>query len=168
MSSLCPAGGCGSEGDWFRQNCWVQPERLLSTGIVTSPNYPDRYPDNLDITETVQVESGKVLRIEFTYVAVWVADMCPNDFVKITDGDGTTLMDRGCGYSERSPTSYGYFLPPIITTLTNTVDIFFHTDGSGAQKGWSLNWTAVTPGLKSLLVTAIQRFPKSLLLYSGK
>ena len=94
--------------------------------------------------------------------------MCPRHFVKITDGDGTTLMDRGCGYSERSPTSYGYFLPPIITTLTNTVDIFFHTDGSGAQKGWSLNWTAVTPGLKSLLVTAIQRFPKSLLLHSGK
>lgn len=79
-----------------------------------------------------------------------MADMCPNDYVKITDGDGTTLMGKGCGYSNRSPTSSGYFLPPIITTLTNTVDIFFHTDASSGKEGWSLNWTAVTPGLKPL------------------
>ena len=97
------------------------------------------------------MESGKVLRIEFTFFAVWIAPMCPNDYVNVTDGDGTTLMGKGCGYLNRSPTSSGYFKPPIITTMTNTVDIFFHTDGSGTQTGWSLNWAAVTPGLKPLL-----------------
>ena len=92
-----------------------------------------------------------MLRIEFTKIAIWWAEMCPNDYVKITDEDGTTLMDRGCGYGPGNKASASYFLPPIITTLTNTVNIFFHTDASGAQKGWSLKWTAVTPGLKPLL-----------------
>ena len=131
--------------------CRVQLERLPTTGVVTSPNYPDKYPNNLDRTETIQVESGKVLRIEFTFTAIWVADGCPSDWVKITDWDGTTLLGKGCGYSDRSPTSSSYFLPPIITSVTNTVDIFFHTDGSGSRNGWSLNWTSVAPGLNPLL-----------------
>ena len=118
-----------------------------STGVVTSANYPGRYPDNLNRTETVKVESGKVLRMQFTNTAVWHAAGCPKDYVKITDGDGTILMDRSCGYSQSGPSSNSYFPPPVITSKTNTVDILFYTDGSGTTDGWSLNWTAVTPGL---------------------
>ena len=110
-----------------------------------------------------------MLRIEFTKIAIWWAKMCPRHYVKITDGDGTTLMDRGCGYGPGgSKTSAGYFLPPIITTLTNTVNIFFHTDASGAQKGWSLKWTAVTPGLKPLLAILTQKLANSMNFQSGK
>ena len=128
-----------------------------STGVVTSPNYPGRYPDNLNRTETVKVESGKVLRMQFTKTAVWHATGCPKDYVKITDGDGTILMDKSCGYSSHSPTSSAYFLPSAITTKTNTVDILFHTDASGSQDGWSLNWTAVTPGLKHHCFQSLSR-----------
>ena len=109
-----------------------------------------------------------MLRIEFTKIAVWWAQMCPRHYVKITDGDGTTLMDRGCGYGPGNKASSSYFLPPIITTLTNTVDIFFHTDGGGAQTGWSLNWTAVTAGLKPLLALLTQKLPKSMIFQPGK
>ena len=109
-----------------------------------------------------------MLRIEFTKIAIWWAEMCPNDYVKITDEDGTTLMDRGCGYGPGNKASASYFLPPIITTLTNTVNIFFHTDGSGTQPGWSLKWTAVTPGLKPLLAIWTQKLPNSVNFQSGK
>ena len=110
-----------------------------------------------------------MLRIEFTKIAIWWAQMCPRHYVKITDGDGTTLMDRGCGYGPGgSKTSASYFLPPIITTLTNTVNIFFHTDGSGARTGWSLKWTAVTPGLKPLLAILTQKLANSMNFQSGK
>merc|ERR1719350_896022 len=54
-SPLCPAEGCSSEGN------------------VTSPNHPDNYPNNLDKTVTLQVESGKILRLEFTHFAVFGA-----------------------------------------------------------------------------------------------
>ena len=103
------------------------------------------------------MESGKILRLEFTHFAVYACDVttCPCDFVKITDGDGTTLMDNSCGYSYLDPSSSLYFLPPIITTRSNRVEIFFHTDGSGdTEPGWSLSWSAVTPGEKALMVNS--------------
>ena len=125
---------------------------LKATGVVTSPNHPANYPDNLNKTQTIEVESGKILRLEFTHFAVHTCDdvtTCSCDFVKITDGDGTTLMDNSCGYSDPSWSSY--FLPPIITTRSNRVEIFFHTNNGGATTGWtttgwSLSWSAVTPG----------------------
>ena len=121
----------------------------FTTGVVLSPNHPQLYPHNLERTDTIQVESGKMLRLEFTRFQVYRCSgaTCSCDYVKIVDGDGTTLLDRGCGYSDRPLSSSWYFLPPIFTTNTNAVDIFFHTDSSGASPGWSLNWTAVTPGL---------------------
>ena len=124
---------------------------LKATGVVTSPNHPNNYPHNLDKTEIIEVESMKILRLEFTHFAVWACHItsCPCDFVKITDGDGTTLMDNSCGYSTADPSSYYYFLLPIITTNSNRVEIFFHTSG-GTSAGWSLSWSAVTPGEKDL------------------
>ena len=133
---------------------------MKATGVVTSPNHPGNYPDNLDKTQTIEVESGKILRMEFTHFAVYACDIntCPCDFVKITDGDGTTLMDNSCGYSSRDPSSSLYFLPPIITTRSNRVEIFFHTDGDWTAAGWSLSWSAVTPGEKSLILNSIGIF----------
>ena len=116
---LCPVEGCGSGG------------------VVNSPNYPSNYPHNLDKTETIQVESGKVLRLVFTSFEVFSCDgvnTCSCDYVKITDGDETTLMDNSCGYSSNPSDSF-FFLPPIITTKSNKVEIFFHTNHTGKRKG---------------------------------
>ena len=126
---------------------------MKATGVVTSPNHPGNYPNNLDKIETIEVESGKILRLEFTNFAVWACDVntCPCDYVKITDGDGTTLMDNSCGYSDRDPSDSLYFLPSIITTRSNKVEIFFHTNGAVTDPGWSLSWSAVTPGEKALI-----------------
>ena len=132
---------------------------LKATGVVTSPNHPDLYPDNLDKTQTIEVESGKILRLEFTHFVVQVCgniNSCPCDYVKITDGDGTTLMDNSCGYSSSDPSSSSYFLPPIITTRSNRVEIFFHTNGRYTTSGWSLSWSAVTPGEKALMLNSIK------------
>ena len=130
---------------------------LKATGIVTAPNYPDNYPNNIDQTQIIEVESGKILRLEFTHFAVWACDIatCPCDFVKITDGDGTTLMDNSCGYSS-DPSSSLYFLPPIITTRSNRVEIFFHTNAYYTRTGWSLSWSAVTPGEKALMFNSVR------------
>ena len=125
---------------------------LKATGVVTSPNHPSQYPNNLNKTQFIEVESGKILRMEFTNFAVDWGSTCQFDFVKITDGDGTTLMDNSCGYSDPSYSSY--FLPPTITTRSNRVEIFFHTDGSHTTSGWSLSWRAVTPGEKALVLNS--------------
>ena len=91
-----------------------------------------------------------MLRLEFSRFSIYPCNSdtvtCPCDAVKILEGDGTTLMERGCGYSSTNPSHSQYFLPPILTTKANTVDIFFYTDSSTGASGWSLSWTAVTPG----------------------
>ena len=97
------------------------------------------------------------MRLEFSQFAVRICtniNECPCSHVKITDGDGTILMDKSCGYATHPTDSSSYFMPPMITTKTNAVDIYHHTDGSGAAAGWSFNWTAVTPGLKPLHSTS--------------
>ena len=121
---------------------------LFSSGNVTSPNHPGNYPHGLDIKELITVKSGKILRLEFKHFAVYGSpSFCQAyDFVKITDGDGTTLMDNSCGYSDFDPSSSSFFQPPIITSLTNTVEIYFHTDDEIAASGWSLDWTALASG----------------------
>ena len=132
------------------------PDLILSsflTGVVQSPNHPRDYRNNLDKTETIQVESGKLLRLEFTHFDVQWGSDCQFDHVKITDGDGTTLMEKSCGHSSTDPSDSRYFLPPIITTRSNRVEIFFHTDGAYTQPGWSLSWSAVTPGTKTPSLT---------------
>ena len=114
-------------------------ERLFITGVVTSPNFPGNYSNNLEKTQTIEVKIGKILLLEFTHFDVLDCGnitTCPCDFVKIRDGDGITLMDRSCGYLP----------PPMIRTRSNRVEIFFGTDDDQTTTGWSLSWRAVTPG----------------------
>ena len=131
---------------------------MKATGVVTSPNHPNNYPNNMDKTEIIEVESGKILRLEFTRFAVFPCDIptCTCDFVKITDGDGTTLMDNSCGWSFVDPSHSYYFLPPIIETRSNRVEIFFHTNGVDTRPGWSLSWSELTPGEKALMLNSVR------------
>ena len=118
---------------------------------MTSPNHPAIYTNKLRKTERIQIESGNILRLKFTHFEVDACDdidTCSCDFVKITDGDGTTLMDKSCGISSRHPSDTFFFLPPVLISKSRTVDIYFHTDDYFAGMGWSLSWTAVTPGQK--------------------
>jgi len=118
-SPLCPADGCGSEG------------------VVTSPNYPGNYPNNLEKTETIQVEEGLIISLQFTAFDIESHSTCRYDHLTITDGDGTTLMEKSCGY---------YSLPADIRSRSNVVKLVFSTSPYGPRTGWSVSWSAVTPG----------------------
>ena len=130
-STICPAEGCGT------------------TGIVKSPNYPKNYPNNLHKTETIQVEDGLILSLQFTAFDIEVqydlsingmdysSFTCPYDHLTITDGDGTILMERRCGLSS---------LLPAITSKSNAINLVFSTNGVNTENGWSVSWIAVTPG----------------------
>ena len=130
---------------------------------VTSPKYPEEYPYNLRKTETIKAEDSKILLLEFTDFDIFAlteldessglakgmvqnADPCPYDFVQVTDGDGTMLMNKSCGYMKVNESDPNFFVPPNITSNTNLVTVFFSTDGTGAKTGWTLNWRAVVSG----------------------
>ena len=113
-----------------------------------SPNHPGKYPNRLQKTERIEVETGKVLRLEFTFFELQWDALCAKDYVKIKDGDGTTLMENSCGWMQGVSDSHSYhFIPPILVSQTNSVEIVFITDSASQYRGWKLSWTAVTPGL---------------------
>ena len=41
-------------------------ESSPKSGVLTSPNYPERYPSNHHSTKTIQVAEGKTIRFAFT------------------------------------------------------------------------------------------------------
>ena len=108
---------------------------FFSTGVVTSANYPNNYPNNLERTEMIEVEQELILSLAFSAFDIHSSGSC-NDHLTITDGDGTTLMEKSCGSS----------LPAAITSITNMIKLHFSTDGSDTSTGWNLSWTAVTTG----------------------
>ena len=96
----------------------------------------------------IQVEEGLILSLQFTAFDIESHSTCDYDHLTITDGDGTTLMEKSCGNS----------LPADITSTSNVVNLLFITDYyDGENSGWSVSWSAVTPGdFKNL--RDVQRF----------
>ena len=128
-------------------------EKTLCTGVVTSPNHPGYYPHSLEVTETIQVEQGLIISLQFTAFDIQYHPNCLFDHLTITDGDGTTLMERSCGgpFTLNGDIVIGgqiisSSLPPAIRSKSNLVNLVFTTDSIYSRTGWSVSWSAVTPG----------------------
>ena len=106
-------------------------------------------------TETIKVEQGKMILLQFTYFAILVCggtEACSCDHISVTDGHMTPLLDKACGFSTRAPSAHNFFQPTRIKSTSHIVNIFFSTDGSYSHAGWSLSWSVVTPGLETTRV----------------
>jgi len=108
---------------------------VLAEGVVTSPNFPNDYPNMWAKTESITTAWGLVLRLEFTAFNIEDEISCRYDNLTIVDGDGTILMDNECGGA----------LPAVYMSRTNHVDLVFETDETETRSGWSVKWSAVTP-----------------------
>merc|ERR1712192_181759 len=117
--------------DWYTETGWSVSWRAV-TGVITSPNYPGNYSNNLEKNETIQVEEGLIISLQFDDFQIQRCSDCSCDHLTITDGDGTTLMEKSCGFS----------LPPAITSNTNTINLVFITDDDWTYPGWSVSWRA--------------------------
>ena len=94
--------------------------------------------------------------MQFTAFDVESSSTCKYDHVTIKNGDGTPLMEKTCGFLSDDYDYYDYgiviggetgsSLPATITSTSNIVEIYFHTDGGTSRPGWRLTWRAVTPG----------------------
>ena len=127
-----------------------EPESLPTSGSLSSPNYPSSYRDNLHERKTIEVAKGNVINIHFTDFKLEANYEV--DYVQITDGDGRFLalfwtkhnLDGGnngsqLGRGSRDNCKDGGVSN--ITSVTETVQILFHTDMSGTRSGWRLEWS---------------------------
>ena len=101
---------------------------LLTSGHLTSPNYPDSYPNDYNSVQKIQVPEGNTIWIRFDDFE------CEEEYdtVTITDKDGTRL--GFFGFSDDD------WRTKEMLSNTDTVEVQFHTDASGYRKGWKLNW----------------------------
>ena len=161
--SISGQKACGAPGDLrsISEYCFVlgalseEPESLLPTsGVLTSPNYPADYPNDLHERKTIQVAKGNVISIHFTDFEVDPSSFNP-DYLLITDGDGSWLGHFGGGHYMKNGKGgereifyedYDSYMKTginisDITSVTETVYVLFHTDWINAGKGWRLEWS---------------------------
>ena len=109
---------------------------VTAEGVLSSPNYPGKYPNKYKKTKTIEGANATVLVLEFTAFDIESHTSCRFDYLKIRDGDGTTLMGKTCGSS----------LPAKIISRSNIVYLDFKTNGKGRRTGWKVVWHDTTPG----------------------
>ncbi|XP_010622447.1 mannan-binding lectin serine protease 1 isoform X1 [Fukomys damarensis] len=106
---------------------------IQRTGLITSPDYPNPYPKSSECFYTIELEEGFMVSLQFEDIFD-IEDHpevpCPYDFIKIKAG----------------PNAYGPFCgekaPEPISTQSHSVQILFHSDNSGENRGWRLSYRA--------------------------
>ena len=106
-------------------------ESLPKSGVLTSPNYPSRYPSSHDSTQTIKVAEGKTIQLQWTKVNT----EGKYDYVQAVDEDIRYCKISGRYDAEELIEGSGF------ESSSNMVHIKFHTDDSEQRTGWRLEWT---------------------------
>eukprot|EP00118_Oscarella_pearsei_P009956 m.58895 g.58895 ORF g.58895 m.58895 type:complete len:711 (+) comp34843_c1_seq3:256-2388(+) len=99
-------------------------------GKITSPEYPNNYPDKANCSWTIHVPAGNQIQINFTDFDVedHHASHCPYDKVEVIVGNKKAGIH--CGKSH----------PDAVISKANQIRIGFKSDDSVNHKGFELNY----------------------------
>lgn len=108
-------------------------------GYITSPNYPQNYPQNIDCFWVISVPNGEAVKIDFEdEFYIEPSDNCLHDYLELHDGSNLNaeLISRLCGNTRPSTqVSTGSFLL-----------LRFRTDTSVTHKGFKAKYSIATCG----------------------
>ncbi|KAG8445060.1 hypothetical protein GDO86_009995 [Hymenochirus boettgeri] len=117
------------------RTCKVECSNNLFTqrsGVISSADYPNPYPKSSDCVYRIELEEGFAINLQFDEsfdVEDHPETSCPYDFLKIKAG----RKEFGPFCGDKSPRR--------IETGSHSVQIFFHSDNSGENGGWSLTYS---------------------------
>ncbi|KAL0972693.1 hypothetical protein UPYG_G00193570 [Umbra pygmaea] len=99
------------------------------SGTFKTPNYPNYYPPNTNCEWNIQVPDGKLVKVQFITFLLKEPGQnntkdCKKDYVEINN-------NRYCGE-----------LPPISTSNTNSMKVFFNSDSSYVDRGFTAKYNA--------------------------
>ena len=119
-------------------DCYSPFDEVLTPGtVITSPNYPNSYANNLDCEMTIRFSHGTKILIEFdpTFEIESGSSGCSYDYLEVYDGPSTDSPIGGskiCGSSAPAP----------IQSTGNSMKLIFHTDSSVLKTGFEITANA--------------------------
>ncbi|MEE6466792.1 hypothetical protein FKM82_007053 [Ascaphus truei] len=108
-------------------NIYVSNSNL--TGSVTSPKYPDNYPQNADCVWTITVPNGEAVQLEFQdQFDIEHSTNCSSSYLELRDGADSNkrLIAKLCGNT----------LPVTYKSLGTVMYLRFRSDNSTPRKGF--------------------------------
>ncbi|XP_018408691.1 PREDICTED: complement C1s subcomponent [Nanorana parkeri] len=119
---------------------YVSAESAPMFGEITSPNYPQGYPDNAKESWDVQVPEGHGIQLYFIHLDIEPSNGCEYDFLKVIIGDAVqdTLCGRSLDGATGLPIKERYY-------PTNKLKLLFTSDFSNQERhtGFSAYYIAV-------------------------
>ncbi|XP_030834881.1 bone morphogenetic protein 1 homolog isoform X1 [Strongylocentrotus purpuratus] len=100
-----------------------------TTGIITSPNYPDNYPKRKECTWHISANPGHKIVLSFDDFDLEQHQECTYDRVQVFDGDSDEgqVLGRYCGAT----------IPDAVVSSSNHMFIRFYSDASVSRSGFS-------------------------------
>ncbi|CAL1282886.1 unnamed protein product [Larinioides sclopetarius] len=112
----------------------------MTTGNITSPNFPSRYDNNVECVWTIEYVPGYLVKLVFAgRFDIEMDDSCSKDYVKVEDynDDGTwTETIKKCGPANPEP----------YISKTRKVRITFHTNDRINGDGFNIVYSTVCGG----------------------
>uniref|UniRef100_A0A4W3GNC2 Metalloendopeptidase n=1 Tax=Callorhinchus milii TaxID=7868 RepID=A0A4W3GNC2_CALMI len=99
-----------------------------ATGVITSPNWPDKYPSRKECTWEILATPGHRVKITFNEFDIEQHQECAYDHLEVFDGesDKYPILGRFCGSK----------MPDPVLSTTNKMFIGFISDASVQRKGF--------------------------------
>ncbi|KAM4705286.1 LOW QUALITY PROTEIN: cubilin [Rhinophrynus dorsalis] len=109
------------------------------SGYVTSPRYPDNYPQTADCVWTIIVPNGEAVQLEFQeQFYIEPSDNCSSNYLELRDGADSSkrLLAKLCGNT----------LPVTYKSLGTAMYLRFKSDSSTPRKGFNAMYSIATCG----------------------
>ncbi|CAK8694480.1 unnamed protein product [Clavelina lepadiformis] len=110
----------------------IIPKDNRSSGIISSPNYPDNYYNNLNCNWTIQAPEDKVIAVRFVYFMLEDCSSTIYDYLQINDGEELDGQRLFCESEENNAKNF--------VSSTNQLRLRFVSDSSVTAKGFNLTW----------------------------
>ncbi|KAL9986774.1 hypothetical protein ACROYT_G000968 [Oculina patagonica] len=116
------------------------PEKVNYTKPLTSPGFPEDYPNNMDCIYLVSIPTNTRVTIVFNYFELEDQDdkgSCSFDYLQISykDKQTTDVLKTICGKTDTT-----YTIPFAVEVIV----LKFHTDSKNQEKGFYLTFKLIT------------------------
>ncbi|XP_041372182.1 cubilin-like [Gigantopelta aegis] len=102
------------------------------SGVIESPNFPNRYPHNRNCTWIIQTTLGNTVNVSFSHFDIESHSSCRYDRLQVRDGNASdsAVIANLCGTT----------IPDMISSSGKKLLLNFMSDASMAGNGFRLEW----------------------------